>query len=110
MREIFVMKSLKGHPNVVSLLAHTILDMGRTKEVFLVMEFCEKSLVNVLERRGAGYFKEKRGPYDFRDVCNAFLPCIAGPHPLLIGNGVTCLDCRSRNLFMHISFFRLVLC
>ncbi|KAK9106673.1 hypothetical protein Syun_022684 [Stephania yunnanensis] len=24
------------------------------------MEFCEKSLVNVLERRGAGYFEEKQ--------------------------------------------------
>ncbi|KAK9149239.1 hypothetical protein Scep_007996 [Stephania cephalantha] len=46
-----LVKSLKGHPNVVSLLAHTILDIGRTKEAFLVMEFYEKSLVNVLERR-----------------------------------------------------------
>ncbi|KAK9124989.1 hypothetical protein Scep_013835 [Stephania cephalantha] len=71
MREISVMKSLKGHPNVVSLLAHTILDMGRTKEAFLVMEFCEKSLVNVLERRGAGYFEEKQVLTIFRDVCNA---------------------------------------
>ncbi|KAK9083805.1 hypothetical protein Scep_030276 [Stephania cephalantha] len=65
------MKSLKGHPNVVSLLAHTILDMGRTKEAFLVMEFCEKSLVNVLERKGAGYFEEKQVLTIFRDVCNA---------------------------------------
>ncbi|KAK9157389.1 hypothetical protein Scep_003963 [Stephania cephalantha] len=59
MREISVMKSLKGHPNVVSLLAHTILDMGRTKEAFLVMEFVRSHLVNVLERKGAGYFEEK---------------------------------------------------
>ncbi|KAK9161253.1 hypothetical protein Syun_007594 [Stephania yunnanensis] len=36
-----------------------------------VMEFCEKSLVNVLERRGAGYFEEKRVLAIFRDVCNA---------------------------------------
>ncbi|KAK9128855.1 hypothetical protein Syun_017652 [Stephania yunnanensis] len=71
MREISVMKSLKGHPNVVSLLAHTILDMGQTKEEFLVMEFCEKSLVNVLERRGAGYFEEKQVLTIFKDVCNA---------------------------------------
>ncbi|KAK9113737.1 hypothetical protein Syun_020534 [Stephania yunnanensis] len=71
MREISVMKSLKGHPNVVSLLAHTILDMGRTKVAFLVMEFCEKSLVNVLERRGAGYFEEKQVLTISRDVCNA---------------------------------------
>ncbi|KAK9088444.1 hypothetical protein Scep_027526 [Stephania cephalantha] len=106
MREISVMKSLKGHPNVVSFLAHTILDMGRTKEVFLVMEFCEKSLVNVLERKGAGYFEEKQVLTIFRDVCNVvFAMHCASPHPLLIGNGVTCLDCQSRNLFMHISFF-----
>ncbi|KAK9161262.1 hypothetical protein Syun_007603 [Stephania yunnanensis] len=36
-----------------------------------VMEFCEKSLVNVLERRGAGYFEEKQVLTIFRDVCNA---------------------------------------
>ncbi|KAK9163115.1 hypothetical protein Syun_004017 [Stephania yunnanensis] len=45
--------------------------MGRTKEMFLVMEFCKKSLVNVLERRGAGYFEEKQVLTIFRDVCNA---------------------------------------
>lgn len=71
MKEISVMKSLKGHPNVVTLLAHTILDMGRTKEALLVMEFCDKSLVNVLESRGSGYFDEKQILLIFRDVCNA---------------------------------------
>ncbi|KAK9114979.1 hypothetical protein Syun_021776 [Stephania yunnanensis] len=82
------MKSLKGHPNVVSLLDHTILDMGRRKEAFLVMELCEKSLVNVLERRGAGYFEEKQVLMIFRDVCNAVLPCTASPHPLLIAENL----------------------
>ncbi|GAV78255.1 Pkinase domain-containing protein [Cephalotus follicularis] len=71
MKEISVMKSLKGHPNVVTLYAHTILDMGRTKEALLVMEFCEKSLVSVLESRGAGYFEEKQVLSIFKDVCNA---------------------------------------
>ncbi|KAF7835969.1 putative serine/threonine-protein kinase [Senna tora] len=70
-KEISVMKSLKGHPNVVTLYAHTIFDMGRTKEAFLVMEFCDKSLVSVLESRGAGYFDEKQVLLIFRDVCNA---------------------------------------
>ncbi|KAK7401542.1 hypothetical protein VNO78_13099 [Psophocarpus tetragonolobus] len=70
-KEIYVMKMLVGHPNVVTLLAHAIFDMGRTKEAFLVMEFCEKSLVNVLESRGAGYFDEKQVLLIFRDVCNA---------------------------------------
>ncbi|CAK9322415.1 unnamed protein product [Citrullus colocynthis] len=65
------MKSLRGHPNVVTLYAHTIIDMGRTKEALLVMEFCEKSLVNVLESRGAGYFDENQVLLIFRDVCNA---------------------------------------
>uniref|UniRef100_A0A175YFP7 non-specific serine/threonine protein kinase n=1 Tax=Daucus carota subsp. sativus TaxID=79200 RepID=A0A175YFP7_DAUCS len=71
MKEISVMKSLKGHPNVVTLCAHTIMDMGRTKEALLVMEYCEKSLVNVLESRGAGYYEEKQILAIFRDVCNA---------------------------------------
>ncbi|KAI4333184.1 hypothetical protein L6164_018022 [Bauhinia variegata] len=70
-KEISVMKSLRGHTNVVTLYAHTIFDMGRTKEAFLVMEFCEKSLVNVLESRGAGYFDENQVLFIFRDVCNA---------------------------------------
>nr|KYP35129.1 putative serine/threonine-protein kinase DDB-G0280111 [Cajanus cajan] len=70
-KEISVMKMLVGHPNVVTLHAHTIFDMGRTKEAFLVMEFCERSLVSVLESRGAGYFDEKQVLLIFRDVCNA---------------------------------------
>ncbi|KAF4390887.1 hypothetical protein F8388_005700 [Cannabis sativa] len=71
MKEISVMKSLRGHPNIVTLYAHTILDMGRTKEAFLVMEFCEKSLVSVLDSRGSGYFDEKQVLAMFRDMCNA---------------------------------------
>lgn len=70
-KEISVMKCLEGHPNVVTLHASTIFDMGRTKEAYLVMEFCEKSLVGVLESRGAGYFEEKQVLSIFRDVCNA---------------------------------------
>uniref|UniRef100_A0A1J3IW00 non-specific serine/threonine protein kinase n=1 Tax=Noccaea caerulescens TaxID=107243 RepID=A0A1J3IW00_NOCCA len=72
MKEISVLKSLKGHPNVVTLYAHGILDMGRNKkEALLAMEFCGKSLVEVLEHRGAGYFEEKQALAVFRDVCNA---------------------------------------
>ncbi|KAL9243171.1 hypothetical protein vseg_017092 [Gypsophila vaccaria] len=71
LKEISVMKSLKGHPNVVTLHCSTILDMGRTKEALLVMDYCDKSLVNVLESRGAGYFEEKQALNIFRDVCNA---------------------------------------
>ncbi|XP_010265881.1 PREDICTED: probable serine/threonine-protein kinase DDB_G0280111 isoform X2 [Nelumbo nucifera] len=80
-KEISVMKMLRGHPNVVALLAHTILDMGRTKEALLVMEFCEKSLVNVLESRGVGYFEEKQILSIFRDVCNAVfaMHCLTPP-------------------------------
>ncbi|XP_068648721.1 uncharacterized protein [Aristolochia californica] len=70
-KEISVMKSLKEHPNVVTLHSHAIFDMGRTKEALLLMEFCEKSLVTVLESRGAGFFEEKQILSIFRDVCNA---------------------------------------
>ncbi|XXG64064.1 hypothetical protein AAC387_Pa05g2119 [Persea americana] len=72
-KEISVMKLLKGHPNVVALQAQAIFDMGRMKEALLVMEFCEKSLVSVLESRGAGYFEEKQVLLIFRDICNAVL-------------------------------------
>ncbi|KAK8635760.1 hypothetical protein V6N13_004478 [Hibiscus sabdariffa] len=71
LKEISVMKSLKGHPNVVTLYAHTILDMGRTKEALLVMGYCDKSLVSVLEARGAAYFEEKQILSIFLDICNA---------------------------------------
>ncbi|CAM0950845.1 unnamed protein product [Alopecurus aequalis] len=70
-KEITVMRSLKGHPNVVTLVAHAILDMGHGREAFLVMEFCEKSLVSALESRGAGFFDEDKIALIFRDVCNA---------------------------------------
>ncbi|KAK1424913.1 hypothetical protein QVD17_20254 [Tagetes erecta] len=70
-KEITVMKLLQGHPNVVMLCAHAIFDMGRTKEALLVMEYCDKSLVNVLENRGAGFFEEKQILLIFRDICNA---------------------------------------
>ncbi|CAA0827137.1 Protein kinase superfamily protein [Striga hermonthica] len=71
-KEISVMKSLKGHPNIVTLHAHAIFDMGRTTEALLLMEYCEKSLVNVLDSRGgAGFFEEKQVLAIFRDICNA---------------------------------------
>lgn len=71
LKEINVMKSLKGHPNIVTLCAHSIFDMGRTKEALICMEYCEKSLVTVLEGRGSGYFEEKQILTMFRDICNA---------------------------------------
>lgn len=70
-KEISVLKLLKGHPNIVTLAASTIFDMGRTKEALLVMDYCEKSLVTVIESRGAGYFDEKQVLLIFRDICNA---------------------------------------
>uniref|UniRef100_A0A0E0CMQ5 non-specific serine/threonine protein kinase n=1 Tax=Oryza meridionalis TaxID=40149 RepID=A0A0E0CMQ5_9ORYZ len=71
MKEIQVMNLLKGHPNVVTPVAHDVFDMGRTKEALLVMEFCEKSLVSAMESRGTGYYEEKKALLIFRDVCNA---------------------------------------
>jgi AP2-associated kinase len=70
-KEVTVMRSLKGHPNVVTLVAHTVLDMGNGREAFLLMEFCERSLVSALESRGAGFFDEEKIALIFRDVCNA---------------------------------------
>uniref|UniRef100_A0A0D6RA20 non-specific serine/threonine protein kinase n=1 Tax=Araucaria cunninghamii TaxID=56994 RepID=A0A0D6RA20_ARACU len=70
-KEVAVMRSLRGHPNVVNLHAQTVYDLGRTKECFLLLEFCEKALVNVLDNRGAAFFDEKQILLIFRDVCNA---------------------------------------
>ncbi|GMH04459.1 hypothetical protein Nepgr_006298 [Nepenthes gracilis] len=71
MKEISMVKSLKGCPNMVTLHLHTISDLGGRKEAILVMEFYEKFLVNVLGSRGAAYFEEKQVLTIFRDVCNA---------------------------------------
>ncbi|KAI0503849.1 hypothetical protein KFK09_014792 [Dendrobium nobile] len=70
MKEISVMKLLKGHPNITNLMSYTIIDMGRTKEAIIVMEFCERSLATFLEN-GADVFEEKHILLIFRDVCNA---------------------------------------
>lgn len=70
-KEVGVMELLKGHPNIVTLHAQAVFDMGRTKECFLVMDHCEKNLVDVLDSRGAGYFEEKQLLIMFREVCNA---------------------------------------
>ncbi|KAK1389890.1 hypothetical protein POM88_018068 [Heracleum sosnowskyi] len=86
MKELYVMKSLKGHSNIVTLCAHTIMDMGRTKEALFVMEYCEKSLVNVLESRGDGYYEEKEMLAIFRDVMlhnMSALRALVGLHQLL---------------------------
>ncbi|GKC75476.1 probable serine/threonine-protein kinase PBL8 [Tanacetum coccineum] len=43
----------------------------KTKEALLVMEYCDKSLVSVLESRGAGFFEEEHILLMFNDICNA---------------------------------------
>ncbi|EFJ05535.1 hypothetical protein SELMODRAFT_187420 [Selaginella moellendorffii] len=70
-KEVAVMKALRGHPNIVTLHAHAVLANGRTKECFLVMDYCEKTLVAVLDARGAGFFEERQLLSIFRDICNA---------------------------------------
>ncbi|GJP45891.1 hypothetical protein CLOM_g5230 [Closterium sp. NIES-68] len=111
-REVSVLMALRGHPNIVTLHAHALLDsagsaglgpggaaavgaggmghggaslgglggggvgggaMGGTgrKEVFLLMEHCERTLVDVMAARGATPFDEKALLLTFRDVCNA---------------------------------------
>jgi hypothetical protein len=70
MKEIKVIGLIKGHLNVVTLVAHDVFDMGRTKEALLVMDFCEKSMVSAMESRGNGYYEEK-AHLIFGDVCNA---------------------------------------
>lgn len=70
-KEINVMKILKGHQNIVTLIASDVFDTGRNTEAFVLMEFCDKSLVSILENRGSGYYDEKQILLIFRDICNA---------------------------------------
>lgn len=70
-KEVAVMKGLQDHPNIVTLHAQVVYDMGRTKECFLVMEFCHKMLANVLENRGQGFYDEKQILSMFLQICNA---------------------------------------
>jgi AP2-associated kinase len=70
-KEVSVMKALRGHPNVVTLHGQVVYDLGRTKECFLVMEYCHKMLAHVLENRGAGFYDEKQILLMFLDICNA---------------------------------------
>ncbi|GKE19954.1 probable serine/threonine-protein kinase PBL8 [Tanacetum coccineum] len=44
---------------------------NQTKEALLVMEYCDKSLVSVLESRGAGFFEEEHILLMFNDICKA---------------------------------------
>ncbi|CAI5942465.1 unnamed protein product [Closterium sp. NIES-65] len=108
-REVSILMALRGHPNIVTLHAHALLDsagsaglgsagaavagaggmghggagmgglggggMGGSgsgrKEVFLLMEHCERTLVDVMAARGTTPFDEKTLLLTFRDVCNA---------------------------------------
>ncbi|CAI7860798.1 unnamed protein product [Closterium sp. NIES-53] len=110
-REVSILMALRGHPNIVTLHAHALLDSagsaglgsagaavagaggmghggagmgglggggmggsgsgGGRKEVFLLMEHCERTLVDVMAARGTTPFDEKTLLLTFRDVCNA---------------------------------------
>eukprot|EP00897_Mesotaenium_endlicherianum_P009904 jgi/Mesen1/8942/ME000552S08447 len=70
-KEVDHMSTLKGHPNTVTLHAVSSIKTGRTLEFFLIMDYCEKMLVNVMESRGGAFFEEQQLLAIFRDVCNA---------------------------------------
>lgn len=70
-KEVNALKAMRGHPNIIFLHAQSMYDMGRTKECFIVTEYCEKMMVDVLDSRGAGFFEEKQLLLMFRDICNA---------------------------------------
>ncbi|MCO5552002.1 hypothetical protein L7F22_005510 [Adiantum nelumboides] len=70
-KEVMALKAFRGHPNIITLEAQSMYDMNGTKECFLVMEYCEKTMVDVLNNRGAGHYEETQLLLMFRDVCNA---------------------------------------
>ncbi|KAI5076574.1 hypothetical protein GOP47_0008639 [Adiantum capillus-veneris] len=80
-KEVNALKTLRGHPNIITLHGQAMYDMGRTKECFIVTEYCDKMMVEVLDSRGAGFFEEKQLLLMFRDICNAVyaLHCLSPP-------------------------------
>lgn len=48
LREVKVLKKLRGHPNIVELIEVAV---GKNKDsVFLIFEFCELDLINLLDQ------------------------------------------------------------
>ncbi|MCO5562019.1 hypothetical protein L7F22_015645 [Adiantum nelumboides] len=80
-KEVSALKTLRGHPNIVTLHAQAMYDMGRTKECFIVTEYCDKMMVEVLDSRAGSFFEEKQLLLMFRDICNAVyaLHCLLPP-------------------------------
>lgn len=80
-KEVNALKVLRGHPSIITLHAQAMYDMGRTKECFIVTDYCEKMMVEVLDSRGAGFFEEKQLLLMFRDICNAVyaMHCLSPP-------------------------------
>ncbi|MCO5611117.1 hypothetical protein L7F22_065367 [Adiantum nelumboides] len=107
-KEVSALKTLRGHPNIVTLHAQAMYDMGRTKECFIVTEYCDKMMVEVLDSRGGGFFEEKQLLLMFRDICNAVyaLHCLLPP----MAHRLISFQCHitsmiSRCLIMHITSF-----
>lgn len=90
-KEVAIMAAMKGHPNIVSLVSHSVLEGpaclsaggglapapgagaaggGKCVEFLLLMEFCEKTLVSAMEARGGLWYDEKTLLLLFRDICN----------------------------------------
>ncbi|KAH7286732.1 hypothetical protein KP509_32G020800 [Ceratopteris richardii] len=70
-KEVNALKELRGHPNIIDLHAQAMYDNGRSKECFLAMEYCEKTMVEYLDSRGAGFLEENQLLIMFREICNA---------------------------------------
>lgn len=70
-KEVLALKAFRGHPNIITLETQSMYDVNGTKECFVAMEYCEKTMVDVLDNRGAGHYEEKQLLLMFRDVCNA---------------------------------------
>ena len=96
-KEVAALKAMRGHPNIITLHCQSMYDMGRTKECFIVTEYCEKMMVDFLDGRGAGYLDEKQLLSIFRGICNAVYAMHSESPP--IAHRLVCI-------FIVISFFR----
>ncbi|KAL0488881.1 serine/threonine-protein kinase [Acrasis kona] len=74
MREIKFMKLLTGHENIVSIIGDKVLQSGGGKrEVYILMELADDSLINVIQRKAEArsHLKEELILNIFLSVCKA---------------------------------------
>eukprot|EP00899_Mesostigma_viride_P027447 jgi/Mesvir1/7888/Mv11821-RA.1 len=76
-QELRVMEKLSSHPNIVRMVAHSIVETGGgpgrsgSTEYLMLLEYCDTSLVDVMNQEPARRFPEPQVVSIFHAVCSA---------------------------------------